>query len=437
MEKISNVTKNIKKLINTPPENTKIGLVFDRSCFYSECGGQVGDTGFITFYEDNTEIGKFTVSDNKKINGYVVHYGILNGEISNSAILEYDDRSDIEANHTGGHLFYYFLRQKIETVQRGSLVAKNKFRFDFQGSNIELQDVEDNINKLISKGHNVTVNFIEKDKLQLDKNITYMKNEDYPQVVRVICIDNTDIKELCGGTHVKNISSIYKVKLISEGSVSRNVRRVVGITGEEVKKCEKIIEDLEKEIDDGKVVKIDKNLPMFDRSRLEEKVKQNIENINKEKKENEKKNLTNLRFKISITRDYNKNIDKNNLSAEILTRILKRNKIQDLSEKEDILIESVVMEYETILHETKKEILKNVTNFLRLFNKNEDFFIYFKFEGSVFGFIKQYNTRELKENLEKKYPDGFYKINDDILQFNFNSTKKDIYSLFVQLNFFD
>lgn len=150
-----------------------------------------------------------------------------------------------------------------------------------------------------------------------------------------------------------------------------------------------------------------------------------------------KKNLTNLRFKISITRDYNKNIDKNNLSAEILTRILKRNKIQDLSEKEDILIESVVMEYETILHETKKEILKNVTNFLRLFNNNEDFFIYFKFEGSVFGFIKQYNTRELKENLEKKYPDGFYKINDDILQFNFNSTKKDIYSLFVQLNFFD
>jgi alanyl-tRNA synthetase len=436
-EKISNITRNSKKLSSSPPEDTKIGLVFDRSCFYSECGGQVGDTGLITFYDDNIEIGKFTVSDTKKINGYVVHYGILKGEISNSAILEFDDRSDIEANHTGVHLFNYFLRHKIDTVQRGSLVAKNKFRFDFEGKKIDLKEIEENINKLISKGHNVTVSFVEKYKLKNEKDLIYMKNEDYPQVVRVISVDNTKIRELCGGTHVKNLGDIYKVKIVSEGSISSNVRRVVGITGEEVKKAEKAIQELESEIDDGKVVKIDKNLPMFDRIRLEEKVKINLDNINEVKKENYKKNLMNLKMKIAVTRDYNKNFDINEISFKDLEIILRRNQINNLSERSNLIFESVNMEYEVSAYETKKDILKNVTNLIKVFEDKDDFFVYFKFEDSVYGFIRQYNTEKIMEDLKKKFTDGFYKMNKDVLQFNFKTNKKDLNSLFIQLNFFE
>ncbi|EOB13823.1 Alanyl-tRNA synthetase, mitochondrial [Nosema bombycis CQ1] len=104
------------------PENVEIGFVFDETCFYAECGGQVGDTGEIRFYNEEGEIGKFEVKDVQNISGYVVHYGVLEGFVSVNAVLEYNEdlRHDTAINHTSTHLLYFLLRKYISGDQRGS-----------------------------------------------------------------------------------------------------------------------------------------------------------------------------------------------------------------------------------------------------------------------------------------------------------------------------
>lgn len=393
LESICNISENNPKFFNLPPENTRIGMVFDRTCFYSESGGQIGDTGLITFYEDNVEVGRFIVDDCKKVNGYVLHYGKLQGKVTLYANLEYDDRSDIERNHTGTHLFNYFLRKEINTMQRGSLVAKNKFRFDFEGHKIDLQKVEDNINLCIQQNLPVTIKFMPKEDLLKEENLIYMKNEEYPSIVRMICIgklENPEIKELCGGCHVKNTGDLYKLKIISESSISSNVRRVIGITGNEVRKAEKKIEEIKLKVDNGEVVHLDKSLPLFERLRLEAKVKENIEAITKAKKENFTKNLKNLKMIIAVTRD---------------TPVKYEQKI--------------LYEYQTLDYETKKDILKNIGNFIKLFKEDEDFLLWGKCEDFVHGYVKQTNSEEIRD----KFKDGFFLMKNGILQFSFKTDK--------------
>ncbi|XP_026475620.1 alanine--tRNA ligase-like [Ctenocephalides felis] len=122
--------------------------VFDKTCFYAELGGQVGDTGTIIFLEDSSllneydtnknekEIGVFEVTNTKLINKTVVHFGNLTGNISNKGILPYNTerREKIKKNHTATHLLNYFLRTNICNAikQKGSLVSDDKLRFDFE-----------------------------------------------------------------------------------------------------------------------------------------------------------------------------------------------------------------------------------------------------------------------------------------------------------------
>lgn len=396
-ENLANLHEN-DKFIN-PPENIKIGLCFERTCFYSESGGQIGDTGNITFYEDNIDIGKFNVEDCKKINGYVLHYGILKGKVSDVAILEYDDRSDIERNHTGTHLFNYFLRKEINTSQRGSLVTRNKFRFDYEGQKMDLKNIENNINQCIMQNLPVNISYVKKEDLENEKNVIYLKNEDYPAVVRMICIgdvNNAPIKELCGGCHVKNTGDIYKLKIISEGSISSNVRRVVGITGEEVKKADIELERIKKLVKNGEVVKIDKNLPLFERLELEESVKENLEKINKKKKDNVLRNQNNLKMVIAVTRDET-------------TKIKYK----------------MVYEYKTIEYENKKDILKSLANLIKYFDSDEEFLVYARKDSMVYGYVKQKEVEKIKS----LFKEGVFLMNNDILQFHIE-TDKNVKKLF-------
>ncbi|WUR02233.1 alanine-tRNA ligase (AARS1) [Vairimorpha necatrix] len=394
LSEISNILENNSLIFNIP-ENMKIGLCFERTCFYSESGGQIGDTGFITFYKENQEIGKFKVEDCKKINGFVLHFGILKGKASNSAILEYDDRSDLERNHTGTHLFNYFIRQEIDTVQKGSLVTKNKFRFDFEGQKMKnLQDIENKINNFINNSVPVNIKYIKKSELKKEENLIYMKNEEYPDILRVICINN--IKELCGGTHVKNTKEIYKLKIISEKSISNNVRRVIGITGEEVKKAEEKIKEIRNKIRKGQVIKIDKDLPLFEREELEKENKKNIEIINKKKKGNFIKNQNNLKM------------------VKIIYKINRK-----LSMTHNDVISNIKMtyEYQVIEEENKKDLLKNLINLTKIFEEEDEFLIWCKFEDFFYGFVRQGNMEDIKKQ------EGKFIMNNGILQFSIPGDK--------------
>ncbi|KMV66667.1 alanyl-tRNA synthetase [Encephalitozoon cuniculi EcunIII-L] len=258
------------------PKGIELGIVFDKTCFYAECGGQVGDTGKIIFRDDSGDTGVFNVTDTQAILGFVVHKGALDGSASHQALQMYDYelRRRIMRNHTGTHLLNFFLRTVIKTQQRGSLVDPDKLRFDFEGrklTNEELEDVERKINDFIKKGAEVKAVILDRRQAMDNPNIVRMQNEEYPENVRIITMqsDGLIIQEMCGGTHVTNVSDIGKFRIVSETGVSANTRRIVGVTGKKAHELDAEAELCLRKLSMGKVVNVDKAIPLFYRQKIE------------------------------------------------------------------------------------------------------------------------------------------------------------------------
>ena len=217
-------------------QNDEVILILDRTPFYPEGGGQIGDKGFM-----ENEAVKIQITDCKKGNNErILHYGkILEGTLAVNthvkAIVEDKLRKSTERNHTATHLLHKALKEIVgqHVEQAGSYVTPDRLRFDFshfQGlTTEELDRIEEMINERILMGLSVTA---ENMSIENAKKIgaTALFGEKYGNTVRVVSIDGYSI-ELCGGTHIENIGQIGLFKIISEGGVAAGVRRIEAVTG--------------------------------------------------------------------------------------------------------------------------------------------------------------------------------------------------------------
>lgn len=214
-------------------------VILDRTPFYGESGGQVGDTGTLAGADGRI---LFHVSDTQKQDGVFLHFGRLeNGELvpgaSVHAQIDGDRRHAIKLNHTGTHLLHAALRDVLGThvQQKGSLVAPERLRFDF--SHFEPVDdqalaaIEAQVNERIRAdipGEFYTRSYEE----AIAEGALAFFGEKYGDVVRVVRFGDYSV-ELCGGTHVARSGEIGLLKLGEERGVAAGVRRIEAITGDQ------------------------------------------------------------------------------------------------------------------------------------------------------------------------------------------------------------
>ncbi|MFZ7114765.1 MAG: alanine--tRNA ligase [Bacteroidota bacterium] len=211
-------------------------LVLNRTPFYAESGGQVGDTGFI---EANGE--KTSITDTQKENNLIIHYvDKLPKDVSATFFTQINGkrRKQISNNHSATHLLHSALKQVLgsHVNQKGSLVNEAQTRFDFSHfakvSDEEIQKIEKIVNEkireniLLDEKRNVPV------QQAMEMGAMALFGEKYGEFVRVITFDPSYSIELCGGTHVKATGQIGQIKIVSESAVAAGVRRIEAITAD-------------------------------------------------------------------------------------------------------------------------------------------------------------------------------------------------------------
>ena len=212
-------------------------VILNKTPFYGQAGGQVGDTGWLI----NDEM-RFRVTDTIKIDHkLIIHKGRLEkGIIKNHdvvhAIVDKDRRKATAANHTATHLLHAVLRDIIgeHVKQAGSLVSPDRLRFDFshftQVDWEKLMEIEQKVNGLIQKNMPVTTTEMSREEAMKTGAMAIFE-ERYGDVVRVVKIGEGVSMELCGGTHVRHTGDIAFFKIVNEEAVAANVRRIEALTG--------------------------------------------------------------------------------------------------------------------------------------------------------------------------------------------------------------
>ena len=212
------------------------GVFLDRTPFYAESGGQVGDTGTIT-----TPTGTLLVVDTTNaLPGLVRHtVEVVDGSIevgqTATATIDVDRRAAIRRNHTATHLLHWALREVLgdHVKQQGSMVAPERLRFDFAHfaavTPEELVQIEDLVNHEVLTNEAVDHSEMTMDAAR-DLGAIAFFGDKYGDVVRVLRAGPHSL-ELCGGTHVGALGDIGLVKVVSEGSIGSNIRRIEAVTG--------------------------------------------------------------------------------------------------------------------------------------------------------------------------------------------------------------
>ena len=209
-------------------------IVLDKTPFYAESGGQVGDTGKLVFGEE--VIG---VVDTKRENDVIVH--LVNDlptdfSLQVRALVHAERRLNIMYNHTATHLMHAALREVLGThvAQKGSLVNDEGLRFDFSHfskmTDEEIRRVEQIVNGKIRENIPVVIRSMPKEEA-MQMGAMALFGEKYGDVVRVVTIDPNFSVELCGGTHVMHTGMIGLFALLSESAVAAGVRRIEALTG--------------------------------------------------------------------------------------------------------------------------------------------------------------------------------------------------------------
>lgn len=210
-------------------------VVFDKTTFYAESGGQVGDTG-----RASKPGATLVINDTQKRNGYFLHKAIVEGGsiiITDKLSLAVDTarRTDITKNHTATHLLHAALRETLGThvVQKGSLVNNEKLRFDFSHgkplTDTELKEVESKINHWIWDNYPANIREMNYQEA-LETGAMALFNENYGDTVRVVQFGDVST-ELCGGIHVKATGEIGVLLINQDMSVAKGIRRIEAVTG--------------------------------------------------------------------------------------------------------------------------------------------------------------------------------------------------------------
>lgn len=241
-------------LVDSACEGERVEIILDQSPFYSESGGQVGDTGWMR----NDTLSIKIVDTIKYPANLIIHKGeIIEGVISvGNTVEEMVDekrRKNIAQNHTATHLLQAALREILgeHVKQAGSHVGPERMRFDFthfaQIPPERLQEIEMLVNLNIQKNLPVTTKIMPRDEA-FKQNAIALFEERYGDNVRVITIGDGLSRELCGGTHVTATGDIGVFLLASEGAVASGIRRIEAFTGESA------IQEIQKEMNNLKTI---------------------------------------------------------------------------------------------------------------------------------------------------------------------------------------
>jgi len=218
--------------------------IVDRSPFYIEKGGQLGDTGILVANGENIPVlsvlgvGEATV----------LQVGKLPDKTTNTVTLKVETtrRRAIEAHHTATHLFHWALHQVVspDATQQGSLVAPDRLRFDFNSAAVtheQLAKIEAEVNQCIRANDPVSISEVPQSEVKGRPGIMQFFGDKYGDKVRVVQVGGKAgafdgySMELCGGTHVKTTGAIGYFKIKSEGAVAAGIRRVEAVCGEAAK----------------------------------------------------------------------------------------------------------------------------------------------------------------------------------------------------------
>lgn len=289
--KVLAIIKN-SNLVDFAKEGDEVTLILDKTPFYATSGGQASDFGVIK----NDKFSSYVNSVNKSKQGIFLHnVDIKSGNISvNDNVfceIDVDRRLNIMRNHTAAHLLQAALRKVLgsHVEQAGQFVDDKHVRFDFTHfsplTQEDLNKVENLINNQILSSKDVNIKNMPKDEAK-QMGAMALFGEKYGDIVRVVKIDDFSI-ELCGGTHVKNISEIGLFKIVSEGSVASGIRRIEAVTGKGVLK---LINDSVKIINDcAKELKVNKSEDLLNKCK----------SVNLEIKEKDKK-INSLTSKLAL-----------------------------------------------------------------------------------------------------------------------------------------
>ena len=233
--KVISLIKNNKEVKSLNKDDEAM-IILNQTPFYGESGGQVGDIGTIVSGDF-----KFKVNDvQKKLGDLFVHFGkVESGSIKLNDNVEMkidtERRDNIRAYHSATHLLHESLRRVLgkHVIQKGSLVAPDRLRFDFSHmksiSDDELNKIENFVNDMVERKSDVKTRLMTP-KEAVDNGALALFGEKYGDEVRVLSMGDEKSRyfstELCGGTHVRNTGDIGKFKIISQSSIAAGVRRV-------------------------------------------------------------------------------------------------------------------------------------------------------------------------------------------------------------------
>ncbi len=211
-------------------------IILDKTSFYGEGGGQVGDVGYIVKDTNRARVHNTTKIDDIVLHHVEVEHGSF--KLNDAVVTGVDpvERRNTASNHSATHLLHAALRKVlgVQVTQAGSLVDSQKTRFDFTYNKPvtaeEIKQIEDLVNEQIAQAHNVTTELMSH-KAAIEKGAIALFGEKYANDVRVLTMGSFSC-ELCGGTHVKNTAEIRLFKIMSESGVSSGVRRIEAITGD-------------------------------------------------------------------------------------------------------------------------------------------------------------------------------------------------------------
>ena len=304
------VNKNLTEYIK---KGDKAIVILDKTPFYGQSGGQVGDVGTLK----NDKVSLRVIDTKKTKTGLVLHeVEVEEGELktgdSLDAVIDYKLRQDTRKNHTATHLLHKALKMVLgsHVNQAGSLVSPTRLRFDFTHFQAmtadEIKQVENIVNESIFDAIDVETSVVSLDESK-KMGATGLFEDKYGDLVRVVQVGDFSM-ELCGGTHVKNTSEVGLFKIVQETGIAAGVRRIEALTG---RNTYKYLNENEDELDklsdafkakkEDLLVKAEQTInELKDREREIKELKNKIQSAELKNLDSEVKNLNGINYIISV-----------------------------------------------------------------------------------------------------------------------------------------